>query len=378
MDLYSANTLVSFLILSLSFLFAFKKTGDTNANKWLALALFLLANLVYLFAIIMDSNSEFKEFFFAYKFYLIGWFASFAYYPALYIYVKKSIGLKEDHKWENLLHFIFPALQMGYLLFLFIFNREIFYTIDTDIRVVSTSFDNPYMALPRLMINFVNLFYKIWALIRLAQYFRILDDYASTNIRENFEWIKQLLIATMVTHTAIMAYFTAVRDNVIMEYFPLSYLIIVYFIVVKAINHEIFEEYSLDAIRKKLSSQGDDDRDEGRESKDFEIINKFVLENSSYKIDKLSVKELSDFVDIPAYRITASLRTQSLNFFDYINRLRIEAAKIILSDDEQGSRLIDDIADEVGFNSRVTFIQSFKKYENSTPHAYRLKGRISE
>ncbi|MDX2362040.1 MAG: AraC family transcriptional regulator [Crocinitomicaceae bacterium] len=378
MDLFSANALVSLLILSLSVFFVFKKTGNVSANRWLAFTLFLLANLVFLFAIIMTEDSPFKSAFFDNKIYLIGWFGSFAYYPALFIFVRKSIGLKEKFKWSIALHFVFPLLQMGYLLYLFIFYREIFDSVDNDLRTVSTSWDNPYMALPRLMINFVNVFYKVWALIILRKYFIKLKDFASANVKVHFIWIKQLLIVTMITHSAIMAYFTAVRDSEIMDFFPLTYIIIIYFIVVKAINQpKLFDELHFESMSKRLSPESGNAEFLDRGKEDFKIINDYVLAQKAHIQNSISVKELSELTDVPAYRITIALKTHQLNFFDYINQLRVESAKTILQDQSQKALMIDDIADEVGFQSRVTLTQAFKKYEKSTPHAFRIQSRLS-
>ncbi len=57
------------------------------------------------------------------------------------------------------------------------------------------------------------------------------------------------------------------------------------------------------------------------------------------------------------------------SFYDYINRLRIEAAKEQLLR-EKGVPIID-IALEVGFNNKATFYKAFKKYVRSTPSQFR-------
>lgn len=376
MDLFGANTLVSILILSLSLFFGLKKTGNISANRWLSFTLFLLGNLVFLIAIIMTNDSSFKQFFFDYKFWLIGWFGSFAYYPALFIFVQKSIGLKKKFKWGTALHFVFPVIQMGYLLVLAIFYPDIFDSIDNDLRTVSTSWDNPYMSVPRLMINFVNVFYKVWALIILRDYFIKLRNFASADIKAHFVWIKQLLIVTMITHSAIMAYLTVVRDSEIMNFFPLTYIIIIYFIVIKAINQpKLFKDFQFNAMEDRLSLDKEKVENVERGKEDFNVINDYVLTQSAFLKNNLSVKELSDLTGVPAYRITTALKIHQLNFFDYINRLRINSAKVILEDQSQKALMIDDIADEVGFQSRVTFTQAFKKYEKCTPHAYRIQRR---
>ena len=49
-----------------------------------------------------------------------------------------------------------------------------------------------------------------------------------------------------------------------------------------------------------------------------------------------------------------------------------EEAIEILQNDTQGNLNIIDVAYEVGFNNKVTFNKSFKKYYNQTPSQYLL------
>jgi len=56
------------------------------------------------------------------------------------------------------------------------------------------------------------------------------------------------------------------------------------------------------------------------------------------------------------------------NFFDFVNRYRIEEAQKLLSGSED---TVLDVALEVGFNSRSSFYSAFKKVTGQTPSAYR-------
>jgi AraC-like DNA-binding protein len=73
----------------------------------------------------------------------------------------------------------------------------------------------------------------------------------------------------------------------------------------------------------------------------------------------------------PNYISQALNETLSVNFFDFVNQWRIEAAKpkILAS---QGSIL--NIALEVGFNARSSFYKAFKKEVGKTPSEFRKYG----
>jgi AraC-like DNA-binding protein len=59
-----------------------------------------------------------------------------------------------------------------------------------------------------------------------------------------------------------------------------------------------------------------------------------------------------------------------MNFFEFINKFRIEEAKEILKNDTEKYLNIIDVAYEVGFNNKVTFNKSFKKILSQTPTQY--------
>jgi len=66
--------------------------------------------------------------------------------------------------------------------------------------------------------------------------------------------------------------------------------------------------------------------------------------------------------------------TFNLNFCDFINRYRVEYSKPYLSKLEDGKKNILEIAYMVGFNSKSSFNQAFKKHTGVTPSEFRSTG----
>jgi YesN/AraC family two-component response regulator len=62
-----------------------------------------------------------------------------------------------------------------------------------------------------------------------------------------------------------------------------------------------------------------------------------------------------------------------LTFYEMIARYRIEEAKSILLDSTQNQLTMEDVADEVGYNSKSAFNRSFKKIEGKTPSEFKEK-----
>jgi AraC-like DNA-binding protein len=84
---------------------------------------------------------------------------------------------------------------------------------------------------------------------------------------------------------------------------------------------------------------------------------------------ELSLFELARRIGVPSNYLSQTLNEHiGENFFDYINRWRVEAALPLL---RAGERSVLEIALEVGFNSRSTFYKAFRKVTGHAPGAYR-------
>jgi AraC-like DNA-binding protein len=59
-----------------------------------------------------------------------------------------------------------------------------------------------------------------------------------------------------------------------------------------------------------------------------------------------------------------------VNFYDFVNKYRVEEAKRLLLDNNRNYKIIA-IAYEVGFNSKATFNRVFKKFTGLTPSDFK-------
>jgi YesN/AraC family two-component response regulator len=57
-----------------------------------------------------------------------------------------------------------------------------------------------------------------------------------------------------------------------------------------------------------------------------------------------------------------------MSFKPYVNQLRVEKAKRLMSEQESS---INEIASKVGFKNTNSFIRVFKQFEGTTPGTYR-------
>lgn len=91
--------------------------------------------------------------------------------------------------------------------------------------------------------------------------------------------------------------------------------------------------------------------------------------NENYQNHDLTLTYLVEHFHVPAIYISKAVKKISgANFIDYLNRLRIDEAKRLLT---ETSQIIRDIGNKAGYDSDKNFIRVFKKYEGITPGQYR-------
>ncbi len=94
-------------------------------------------------------------------------------------------------------------------------------------------------------------------------------------------------------------------------------------------------------------------------------------EEKIYKQNDITLQKLSHLLDTTRHNTSQVINEHfGLNFFELINKHRIEEAKELLRGEKYKNFNIIDVAYEVGFNNKVTFNKSFKKYNQITPSEY--------
>lgn len=115
--------------------------------------------------------------------------------------------------------------------------------------------------------------------------------------------------------------------------------------------------------------KGNDPRFDDVETRLSQLMN----EEQLYREPALTIGQLAKRSGYPEYLVSAVInRRLGGNFWDYINRQRIDAASGCLADPEDG-RTILDIAYACGFTSKSTFNAAFKRQLDETPSGYRRR-----
>src|SRR6185312_15333461 len=98
-------------------------------------------------------------------------------------------------------------------------------------------------------------------------------------------------------------------------------------------------------------------------------------DDALYREPALTIGQVAKRSGYPEYLVSAVInRRFGGTFWDYINRLRVEAVRAHLAD-RGDARTILDIAYDCGFTSKSTFNAAFKRQLGETPSAYRKAAR---
>lgn len=130
--------------------------------------------------------------------------------------------------------------------------------------------------------------------------------------------------------------------------------------------HEIISHTnSFEINKKKLVS------DEFLEAYKFKLTE--VMQNEKPYLDcELSLVKLASCVQLSSHTLSYVLNKGfDENFYQFVNRYRIEEAKKLLLDRSKSNLNLVGIAFEVGFNSKTVFNTTFKKMTNCTPTEFK-------
>ena len=221
------------------------------------------------------------------------------------------------------------------------------------------------------------IFYKAWVLV-----FKKERTYKNILSYDDLSWVKLFL---RIGFFVMMLWVFAKMIDVIYEndsgyvFLRLADSILLYWIGYRGlIKYYIVQDRI--QLRSNISSRrdvlnlGDGYPSEWLNDKhldEFNKINAYILENQRFLDPNLTMNILALEMDMSVSHFSKLVNKYSgYNFSDYINALRVEQAKKLLSDPEFNRYTIISVGLECGFNSKSTFYSAFKKFTNLTPTDY--------
>jgi AraC-like DNA-binding protein len=222
-------------------------------------------------------------------------------------------------------------------------------------------------------------FYALLSLRSLYAYRRSVKDNYSTIQRIDLSWLRFVLYGFIVwrslgiIETAL--YFLVKNDCVILVYIA-SLIVFLVFVSIM-----VFRGLSQPQI---FLGHGDPKQDrvvlpKEKVSTYVKRLKACMESEKPYINSELTLDTLSEMTSIPSRHLSKVLNEElKQNFFDFVNRYRVEEAKKLLRAPNYRNYTILAVAFEAGFNSKSTFNLIFKKYTHRTPSQYRKAAKSHE
>jgi len=215
------------------------------------------------------------------------------------------------------------------------------------------------------------------ALRKVYRYRVYLRDNYSTIDHKDLKWLRQALYTKYsLTLLWLISYslgWAGYSVNILYEIITLCLAIVLfgmaYFLL---LNYHLFQIVPIQTTgnnpetpEKKLSPRTD---------AYYEKLMGLMQDDSLYKDSSLTLSMLAERLQISSGYLSQIINEKGQkNFFEFINRYRVEAVKKKLLDKEFKQFSIMGIASECGFSSKSAFNSVFKQFTGLTPTAFRKK-----
>ncbi len=299
--------------------------------------------------------------------------------PFLLLYIQSQSGKIKELKWAHLLHLIPATLTYLLLIKQFMMSKD---------ELISWIENAPINAPLNLIINeylvlFTGIGYITWSWIELRRHQLKITRFFSDKEKVDLHWLRNLIIGLAIIWLVVLFSeylfyilrwpFDGLVDGNMLIYTAAS--IFVFYIGINGIRQgDVFT--SVDSSQKKpLEKKNTKYLKSGLKKESKKEIKKnleecFSLEKP-YLESGLTLRVLADKLEVPQNHLSQVINEElNSNFYELINKYRIEEFKLRVESDVNKTKTILGHALESGFSSKSSFNDVFKKFENMTPSEY--------
>lgn len=349
--------IISQLIIISIFLLSPRKGRETShailAFFFLALAINLFNGYVYRAGYFNKDLTDYI---------LIGAPFAFLYSPLMYFYVKSLTDKSFVFKPIYLLH------AVPFLVFTLYLCIDFYFLPEVAKRNFAYDFkDYIFWATSIVLLNLQVVIYVVGVLVQMRKYSKRIKTIFSSTEKINYSWLRFLVIGLFLLWLADIARalsFASRSTALIAEIvFLFGFLLMCYLILYKALTQPVIFSNAEEIQPQKKKSLSDE--------VNKQYLDKLLgcMENEKPYLDpSITIYDLAEKTSIPPRSLSDVINNSlNKNFYDFINEYRVKEAAKLLSDKSYSSKTILEILYEVGFNSKSSFNQAFKKHTGITP-----------
>lgn len=301
--------------------------------------------------------------------------------PLLYLFISRQLGEKSrKNEWMHYIPFI---LWLFYCIFFFIqsadfkYNSNIF-ALGFDLEPLKVDYsiadDNPLGI--RSYVNELTIIhigiYSFFVLKKIINKSKSLGESIFTTTNNTLKSLRSSVfhfITLLVLLVVVKATFKNDFGDYILYVYLTFILLLTMFQIMNASSY--FEESSsfleFPSLKYQKSSLTK------IEKINISVKVKIKMEKEGYyKSNLASLSDLAFTINESSHHVSQVINEElGLSFYELLAKYRIGEAKHILASEEGKKLTIEEIAEQVGYNSKSAFNTSFKKLTNLTPSAYR-------
>ncbi len=275
-------------------------------------------------------------------------------------------------------HFTVPAYNFRNDIVRLLILPVAYLTVIIIDRMIST--DLLALRLALVLINALT--FTVLSLLRIRKHQKNIQQFASSTHEINLNWLEYIIVAMIVLIVGIGIFNIAFFELPLNALMNVVVLLVVLFITFNALKQKnIFPQ---NATEVKIVA--DINREEIKEESKRQILpdqkvseikmrlDELMKNEAPYLDSELNLIKLAQLLDITSHQLSYVInKGYNENFFQFINRYRVEKAKDMLADSKNEKLSILGVAFESGFSSKTSFNTTFKKMTNQTPSEFKKK-----
>ncbi|NVN95398.1 MAG: AraC family transcriptional regulator [Bacteroidetes bacterium] len=365
MNTININALLVILIFGSLILLAFLNVTNPlkvnkKANFWFGIFLFLWATF-WLEEITLLIWKENLNGYLALFFHYIQFFTPIVYFISVVFFTNPNYRFHKTYQKYLILPIIFLILLLLQKLY-DLENSNIFQLLIIGIILIQV------------------LFYSIksYLLIRKHQK-KILVLFSNTS-EINLNWLEYIILSILSISIIISVYNLFFNPLTLNVYMNVTFLILIYVIAYNSLKQK--DIFPFDELkRNQIISINEEEQFTEQKKKivsDDELLilksklEDLMIKQEPYLDSELNLIKLSELLNITSHQLSYVINSGfNENFFQFINKYRVEKAKKLLVNEDLNSLSILGIAFESGFNSKTSFNTIFKKITNNTPSDFK-------
>lgn len=212
----------------------------------------------------------------------------------------------------------------------------------------------------------------VLVLMKINRYQAKLKDNFSSIENRTLEWLRNLIVALFFLWGLwcipyVYEFFISRPTQA--SHYPLwiGMSIIIYWIGYSAYTKgEVFEvTHFVEPVKvePKLSEKTDEH---------YQKLIETMKARKPYLNPELNLETLAADIELSAGYLSQIInKKEKVNFYDFVNRYRVEEAKKMITNPKFGHYSLLAIGQEAGFNSKSTFNAAFKRYAGATPSQFK-------